>query len=314
MVSPFLAAIWSCSGRGLLTHTWTWPPPSAATRRQRRRHQVGADGVPGNTVMGVDHVLQGPAGWPPAHLGVADRVVMPRLERDQPCEALPTPLDQVQPLVLAEGVVAVGLGCQVEQLLHRGDVVGVHLSPDLDPMHAREAIGRPSALGPRLPLPWPGMARPRTPKGRTRETAARLAVGVPGHGQGAVRPRTRQPVPVAGRHHPVGPVDRRPGQHGHPGVVRPLPDRRGPGRGRPRRGGAACGARPGSSGPRPQPDRDGPGSGRALRRRGSRGHRGPDDAAGRGPQDGQRDPQRRLRCARASRRHPRVAAFPPARP
>ena len=78
------------------------------------------------------------------------------------------------------------------------------------------------------------VAKPRTPKGRARLTIERLAELLPGHGDRAVRARPRGPVPAPGRHHPVGPVHRRAGQHGHAGALRALPGPGGAGRGEPR--------------------------------------------------------------------------------
>ena len=64
---------------------------------------------------------------------------------------------------------ALGLG---EQCAHRRDRVGVHLAFDLQLAHAGEGTrGRPPSLCP--------VARPRTPKGRTREVARRLAEEYP---------------------------------------------------------------------------------------------------------------------------------------
>ena len=63
------------------------------------------------------------------------------------------------------------------------------------------------------------MARPRSPTGRAKVIAARLADPTPVRHR-AVRARRRQPVPTAGRHHLVGPVHRHAGQHGDPGGLR----------------------------------------------------------------------------------------------
>ena len=110
-------------------------------------------------------------------------------------------------------------------------------------------------------------AAPRTPKGRAREVARRLAAEYPGR---RLRARPRQPLRAAGGHDPVGPDHRRAGQHGDAGAVRPLPDA-----GRPRR----APTRPTSRSIDPldrllpqqdqEPHRHGPGARRALRRRGA---------------------------------------------
>jgi hypothetical protein len=55
--------------------------------------------------------------------------------------------------VFAQGVVAVRLRGQVEQPLHRGDVIGAHFPPYLDPMHPvrlppRFFDGRPTLVEP----------------------------------------------------------------------------------------------------------------------------------------------------------------------
>jgi hypothetical protein len=47
-------------------------------------------------------------------------------------------VDQVQPLVLAEGRVPVGRRRHVEQRAHGRDVVGVHLPLDLEVVHGAE--------------------------------------------------------------------------------------------------------------------------------------------------------------------------------
>jgi hypothetical protein len=66
-------------------------------------------------------------------LRVPDRVVVPRLPRDEPGEPLTPTLDEIEPLVLAERGVAVGAGGDVEQLGDRGDVAAGHLTLDLEP-------------------------------------------------------------------------------------------------------------------------------------------------------------------------------------
>ena len=152
------------------------------------------------------------------------------------------------------------------------------------------------------------MAKPRTPKGRARETAHPAGRGVPGNGQGALRPPPRQPVPAAGGHHPVGPDHRRAGQPGHPGPVRPLPDGRPtwppPTPARSRR----SSGRPASSGPRRGASSAWPAA--LVDRFGGEVPVAIEDLvtpARRRPQDGQRGPQRRPRRARAAGRHPRAA-------
>jgi len=110
--------------------------------RQGGRHQVRADGVARHPVMGVDHVLQCPAGRAPGDLRVPDGMAVSRFDRDEPGEAFPPALDQIEPVVLTQRIVAVGQRRQVEQLLHAGDVVGAHLPANLDPVHEKQGTDR----------------------------------------------------------------------------------------------------------------------------------------------------------------------------
>jgi hypothetical protein len=100
--------------------------------------QVGAHGAGEVPVMGVDHDLHRPGvvtTLAPAHLGVAHRVGMARLPGDEPGEAGATPLDQVEPLVLAEGPVVVGDRGHVEEGGDGGDVGFAHAPFDFEADH-----------------------------------------------------------------------------------------------------------------------------------------------------------------------------------
>ena len=144
----------------------------------------------------------------PGQLGVADGVVVARLPRHQPGEAVPVAVDEVEPLVLAEGVVAVDGGGHVEQLGHGGDVDLPHLALDLQAGHVASqgtaGIYRSPAHGPAAHPQGTGPGDGR-PAGR----------GVPRRRARPVRPHPRQPVPAAGGHHPLGPDHRREREQGH---------------------------------------------------------------------------------------------------
>ena len=116
--------------------------------------------------MWIDNELESPGVVPAADLGVADRMVVTRFPGHEPGEAGAAALHEIEPLVLAKGAMAVGLGGDVEQLGHSGDVASAHLSLDLQMVHRWQGSG--------------DMAKPRSPKGRARETTARLAVEYPG--------------------------------------------------------------------------------------------------------------------------------------
>jgi hypothetical protein len=90
--------------------------------------------------VGVDHVLQGPAARPPGDLGITDGVTVARLQGDKAREAFPPSFDEIEPGVLAERIVAVGKGGEIEQLLHRRDVIGAHFPPNLEPVHEEQGI------------------------------------------------------------------------------------------------------------------------------------------------------------------------------
>lgn len=98
--------------------------------------------------------------------------------------------------MLVDGCVGVRRGGGVEQTPDCVDVPPSQVGLDFNAVHRRQGIGRPA--GPKAPsssrpvvtdLWWPTrhrvptldpVARPRTPKGRARETAARLGVEYPG--------------------------------------------------------------------------------------------------------------------------------------
>ena len=62
-------------------------------------------------------------------------MVVTGLPRHQTGKTLPPALDEVEPLVLAEGAVAVGGGGDVEELGDSGHVALAHLALDLDVVH-----------------------------------------------------------------------------------------------------------------------------------------------------------------------------------
>ncbi len=111
-------------------------PAFAADDVERGGDQVPPDGVPGYAVMRVDDVLEGPTGRPPGQLGVAHRMTVTGFGGDQAGEALPSAQDQVEPFVLPQGLVAVGLRRQVQQLLDGRDLTGVHGSLHFHLVHS----------------------------------------------------------------------------------------------------------------------------------------------------------------------------------
>ena len=62
-------------------------------------------------------------------------MVVTGLPGHQAGEALPATMDEVQPLVLAEGTMGVEAGGDGEQLGHGGDVALAHLALDLESVH-----------------------------------------------------------------------------------------------------------------------------------------------------------------------------------
>src|SRR5688500_4899046 len=130
---------------------------------------------------------------------------------------------------------------------------------------------------------------------------------------GRLRPRAQKPVRARRGHGPLGPDDRRAGEHGHPRALPPLAHARRPGQGRPR--GAGVGDLPDRLLPQQgqEPPRPGPGARGSLRRRGANGPRRSRDPARRRPEDGQRRALGGLRPPRPPGRHPRRPHHPPAR-
>ena len=302
----------------------TWPPPAAAITRAAARTRSSADGVAGCPVVGVDHELQGPARPAPRHLGVADRMLVAVLPGDQAGEAAlgrpgPDPARRARPgrhgrrpHWRASSRSANGRRrhrCPGGSLPRCGaPQAGVPLADRLP----RSDPGLPGRAG---TLTLASMAGPRTPKGRAREAAARLAVEYPGTAQELCALDFNNPFQLL-----VATVlsaqttDERVNMV-TPDGVRPLPDAGRSGRGRPGRAGGDSSTPPGSSVPR---RRASSGSGRALDERfGGEVPAAIEDLvtpAGGGPQDGQRGAERRLRAARPAGRHPRDPADPTARP
>ena len=85
--------------------------------------------------MGVDDEVELPAVVVAAQLGVADGMVVARLPRHQPAVVRPATVDEVEPAVLVDGVVAVEAPGDIEKILDGGDVVVVELLLDLDLGH-----------------------------------------------------------------------------------------------------------------------------------------------------------------------------------
>src|SRR5947207_2150312 len=191
-----------------------------------------------------------------------------------------------------------------------------------DPSHAREMT--PFRVTARTqqevwPSPDENQAAPRRgPRDPHRAAPARpqdrrpAGAGVP---RCHLRAAPRERAPAAGGDHPVGPIDRRTRQPGHPRPVREVPLDAGSGERRP--GGAGAGD------PQhrvlPQQDqvhhRDGPGTARAPRGRGTRHHGGPGPAPGRRPQDRERGTRHLVPEERRDRGgHTRAAPVHPARP
>ena len=92
-------------------------------------------------VVGMDDELEGPRVVAPADLGVGHRMVVPGLPRHQPGEARAPTLDQVEPGVVAEGVVVVGPLGGLQETADDRDVVGAHLALHLEAGHRPQATG-----------------------------------------------------------------------------------------------------------------------------------------------------------------------------
>ena len=183
---------------------------------------------------------------------------------------------------------------------------GVRLAEHLEIAPSVEATAQAQ---PERPTGRPAVGRrmgaPRTPKGRAKAVAARLAEEYP---EALCELDHRNAVRAAGGHDPVGADHRRPGEHGDArrcSPATPTPQRW-PAPTRPswRR----SSARPASTRSRREPDRHGAGARRPVRRRGAHRARRPGHAAGRRPQDRQRGAQRRVRPAGPAGRHPRRPA------
>jgi len=104
---------------------------------QRRFHELGGDRLV-LAVMGGDDELERPVvvvGVRPADLGVADGMGMAGIGGHDPGEAGPAPVEEVEPLVLAEGGMAVVVGGGVEEDLHGADLVPVQSALHLDLEH-----------------------------------------------------------------------------------------------------------------------------------------------------------------------------------
>jgi hypothetical protein len=99
-------------------------------------------------MVGTDHHLDTPGVMTPTQLGVADQRAVARFPGDEAGEAGAASVDEVQPLVLAEGIVAVGDEGLLQELRHLGDVGLAHPALDLDGMH-----GAKLALRVRRPRP-----------------------------------------------------------------------------------------------------------------------------------------------------------------
>ena len=97
--------------------------------------QVEAHVVSGPAVIGPDDHLESPGVVAPAELGVADEPAFGTLPGHEPGEARPSPVHQVQPLVLTQGPVSVGHRDLVEEFGDLGDVGLAHAPLDLDVVH-----------------------------------------------------------------------------------------------------------------------------------------------------------------------------------
>ena len=86
--------------------------------------------------VGVDDVLDRPAGLvTAADLRIADHFVARRLPRHEPRKALAAPLDEVEPLVLAESPVTVCRRGSLHQPSESCDLLLAHPPLDLDFVH-----------------------------------------------------------------------------------------------------------------------------------------------------------------------------------
>ena len=187
-------------------------------------HELPAEHVELGAVVGVDDELDAPrvvAARAPARR----RSGVPPSRATSPAKPCAAAVHEIEPLVVRQRLLTVDARGGGEQGRDLGDVTGRHGPLDVQRRHGGEATH-----GPRRAITCAAMARPRTPEGTGQGGRAPAGRRVPGDGHGAVRPRPPRRLRAADRHDPVGPDHRRPGQHGHAGAVRPLPDARRPGR------------------------------------------------------------------------------------
>ena len=108
-------------------------------------HEVRRHGVTGCAMVGVDHDLEGPARpvtaaiGAKAQLGIAHRMGVAGFPGDEPGKALPPSLDQVEPGMLAERGMGVGLARSVQEPGDRRKVFTVEVAHDPDIVHLHEA-------------------------------------------------------------------------------------------------------------------------------------------------------------------------------
>jgi hypothetical protein len=74
-----------------------------------------------------------------AQLGVPDQGAVGGFPGHETGEALPTPVHEIEPLVLPERIMAVGHECLLEELGDLGDVGLAHPALDLDGVHGPKA-------------------------------------------------------------------------------------------------------------------------------------------------------------------------------
>jgi hypothetical protein len=111
--------------------------PQAADLAEGGLEQGETDVVPRSAVIGPDDHLDAPGVVSPAELGVTDETAVRTVAGHESGEARSSPVDEVQPLVLAQGTVPVGHRDLVEKFGDLGDVGLAHTPFDLDVVHER---------------------------------------------------------------------------------------------------------------------------------------------------------------------------------
>jgi hypothetical protein len=97
-------------------------------------------------MMRMHDELESPRIVAPRHLGIRDRMLVARLPRHESGKTGTATLDEVEPLVIGQGGMAVGAGGRIEQLADHRDVGRGHVAFHLEPGHGgRVAAERDTA-------------------------------------------------------------------------------------------------------------------------------------------------------------------------